>query len=177
MVANRCNVSVVLVHHASKKHRARPGQALRGSSDIHAFGDDLAHLTRPNDEDLVLTMEHRSAPSTEPIRLRLVSRPDGRATHLELVDMPARKQATERSLEEQVLEALRTAAPRARLRQELRERLRINNARLGDVLVALEKAGRIVRTPAGWSLPSPTTPPAPTPASALKSTQEALFPS
>ncbi|MCP3877384.1 MAG: AAA family ATPase, partial [Sulfitobacter sp.] len=29
------NTAIVLVHHASKKHRAQPGQALRGSSDLH----------------------------------------------------------------------------------------------------------------------------------------------
>ena len=43
-------------------------------------------------------------------------------------------------------------------RQDLRERLRINNQRLGDVLVALERAGRITRAPTGWVLPT-TTPP------------------
>ncbi|MBM4345172.1 MAG: AAA family ATPase [Deltaproteobacteria bacterium] len=36
------NVAVVLVHHASKKLRAQPGQGLRGSSDLHAFGDSNA---------------------------------------------------------------------------------------------------------------------------------------
>jgi RecA-family ATPase len=38
--------AIVLVHHASKKHRSQPGQALRGSSDLHAFGDSNAYLAR-----------------------------------------------------------------------------------------------------------------------------------
>jgi len=38
------NTAIVLLHHASKKHRAQPGQALRGSSDLHAFGDSNACL-------------------------------------------------------------------------------------------------------------------------------------
>jgi len=40
------DTAIVLVHHASKKHRAQPGQALRGSSDLHAFGDSNAYLAR-----------------------------------------------------------------------------------------------------------------------------------
>jgi RecA-family ATPase len=40
------DTAIVLVHHASKKHRAQPGQALRGSSDLHAFGDSNACLWR-----------------------------------------------------------------------------------------------------------------------------------
>ncbi|MBM4342828.1 MAG: AAA family ATPase [Deltaproteobacteria bacterium] len=40
------NVAVVLVHHASKRQRAQPGQGLRGSSDLHAFGDSNGYLAR-----------------------------------------------------------------------------------------------------------------------------------
>ena len=40
------HTAIALVHHASKKHRAQPGQALRGSSDLHAFGDSNAYLAR-----------------------------------------------------------------------------------------------------------------------------------
>jgi len=167
------DVAVVLVHHASKKHRARPGQALRGSSDIHAFGDDLAHLTRPNDQELLLTLEHRSAPALDPIRLRLASHKDGGATHLELVDVPPKKQTAERSVQDQIVSTLTAESPRALLRQDLRQRLQINNARLGDVLVALESAGRIVRTSAGWTLPP--SPPSPPPVHGAP--QAPLFPS
>jgi hypothetical protein len=150
------NVSVVLVHHASKKHRSRPGQALRGSSDIHAFGDDLVHLSAPSEAELVLSVEHRSAPALAPLRLRLVSRPDGRQTHLELVDRPAVQQVPEGPVEDRVVALIR-AASEPMTRQDLRERLRINNQRLGDVLVVLERASRILRTPTGWTLPTPTT--------------------
>ena len=31
----RFDTAIVLVHHASKKQRSQPGQALRGSSDLH----------------------------------------------------------------------------------------------------------------------------------------------
>jgi len=147
-------VAIALVHHASKKHRARPGQALRGSSDIHAFGDDLAHLSRPNDHDLLLTLEHRHAPSIEPLRLRLASRKDGSATHLELADAPPAPRQPEGPVDARVVAALRATAPRPMTRQELRDRLHINNQRLGDVLGELEQARRVVRTPAGWTIPT-----------------------
>jgi len=148
------DVAIALVHHASKKHRARPGQALRGSSDIHAFGDDLAHLVKPNEQDLVLTLEHRHAPSIDPLRLRLVSRKDGEGTHLELADAPPPARHPEGPPEDRVVVALRATAPRPMTRQELRDHLRINNNRLGEGLVRLEGAGRVVRTPTGWTVPA-----------------------
>lgn len=149
------DMSVVLVHHASKKHRARPGQALRGSSDIHAFGDDLVHLAAHGDTELMLSIEHRSAPAPQPLRVRLVSREDGRQTHLELVAKPvATTVAAPVAVgppEERLLTLLRCAtAPMTR--QDLRDRLRINNQRLGEVLTALECSGRIARTATGWAL-------------------------
>lgn len=100
-----------------------------------------------------MTVEHRSAPAMAPLRLRLVSRPDGRQTHLELVDRPAAPVPPEGSVEDRVMAQI-GAASRPVTRQDLREGLRINNQRLGDVLVALERTGRITRTPTGWSLPT-----------------------
>jgi len=64
------NVAVVLVHHASKRQRAQPGQGLRGSSDLHAFGDSNAWLARRGDR-LLQTLQHRAA---EPPPLPLVGR-------------------------------------------------------------------------------------------------------
>ena len=143
------DVAITLVHHASKKHRRRPGQALRGSSDLHAFVDSLAYLARERDA-LRLHLEHRSAASPDPVELRLVQ---GDATHLELVAPPA-VDAPPVPLRDRVIERL-AAAPGALLRKELRAQLRVNNQRLGDALVALERQGRIVRGAAGWTLPAP----------------------
>jgi hypothetical protein len=151
-------VAVALVHHASKKHRARLGQALRGSSDIHAFGDDLVYLSRPNDQDLVLSVEHRSAPAFDPLRIRLVT--EGRGAHLALVDAPPeRKEKDQQPMEDRVLAALRDGV--ARTRQDLRAELRVNNHRLGEVLCRLQGDGRVVHGPTGWALPAPPLPSAP----------------
>lgn len=142
----RFDVAIVLVHHASKKNRRRPGQALRGSSDLHAFVDSLAYLARERDA-LRLHLEHRSAPSPEPVELRLVQ---GEATHLALVSPPALK-APVLPLPQRVLAALQ-AAPGPLLRKDLRQLLHVNNARLGAALDDLQQSGQIARTTAGCSL-------------------------
>ena len=57
------DVSVLLVHHTRKNAAggAAAGLGLRGSSDIHAFGDSNLYLRRGN-EHLVLSTEHRAGP-------------------------------------------------------------------------------------------------------------------
>jgi len=142
------DLAVVLVHHASKKHRAQPGQTLRGSSDLHAFGDSNAYLARDRDR-LVLTLEHRSARPPEPITLQLVSRDDGSETHLAVAGSPARGADLGASLAAHVVEALRASATPLN-RAALRAQLRVNNQRLGQVLVDLEARHAIERMPDGW---------------------------
>jgi len=141
------DVAIALVHHASKKHRKRPGQALRGSSDLHAFVDSLAYLAQERDA-LRLHLEHRSAPSPDPVEIRLVQ---GDATHLELVAPPALEERPV-PLRDRVVERL-AASPGPLMRKELRELLRVNNQRLGEALADLERQGRVVRDAAGWRMP------------------------
>lgn len=142
--------AVVLVHHTSKKNRSRPGLALRGSSDLHAFGDSNAYLTVGEHSDrLRLILEHRAAPAPPAVDLRVCSRPDGSATHLVVSDdVPA---PSEQALPALIIEALRVVA-RPIPRRTLRDQLRVNNNRLGDVLLALEQEGKIRRDPDGWRI-------------------------
>ena len=150
------DVAIVLVHHASKKHRAQPGQSLRGSSDLHAWGASNAYLAR-HDEHLVLTLEHRAARPPEPMLIELVARPDGSAAHLAL--RAGGHSATPSAPTEQILAALR-AVDGAMLRKELRARLRINNQRLGETLEMLERRRLVQHTPAGWiAVKQPDQPP------------------
>jgi len=143
------DVAIVLTHHASKKQRAQPGQALRGSSDLHAFGDSNAYLAR-RDDQLILTMEHRSAQAPDPLAIRLASRPDGSATHLELCDPAAAPASDELTpLPDRILALLTTAAG-PKTRNELRTLCRVNNERLGDVLKILEDRRLVSRTSQGW---------------------------
>lgn len=141
-------VAILIVHHMGKRVRAHLGQALRGSSDLHAFGDDNAYVTRQKGDRLRLTLEHRSAPAGEPLELRLAARPDGSATHLEIVVADTRASTT--PLADQILDVLRNTEARLH-RAALRARLRVNNERLGEALAELEKARRITRFPDGYA--------------------------
>jgi hypothetical protein len=141
------DTAIVLVHHASKKHRAQPGQALRGSSDLHAFGDSNAYLARTSDR-LVLTLEHRAAKAPDPITLELVSTPTGEHTHLEVrSEVSPDPSAT---LSERALLVLQNAS-KPLSRKCLRDTLRVNNQRLGMALEALEKRRVVVHTARGWA--------------------------
>lgn len=153
-------VAIILVHHLGKRSCAQLGQALRGTGDLHAWADDNAFLVR-QDERLELTLEHRSAPAGEPLTLRLVVTPDGRGAHLEVVD-PEGAASPEAApspapFPEQILAALR-GSQEPLPRGILRERLRVNNARLGEALEALEAQGQVRRTATGWTLPRPSQP-------------------
>lgn len=155
LLSRKHELSIVVVHHMSKKSRRHLGQALRGSSDLHAWSDSSAYLTRQKDH-LLLTLEHRSAPAPEPLALTLVAGHDGRMPHLEpLASSAAEVPATDSppgSLADSVCSLLRTAGqPLSRV--ALRARLGVNNSRLGDVLVSLERAGRLCRTLDGWTVP------------------------
>lgn len=147
----RFDVAIVLVHHASKKQRSQPGQALRGSSDLHAIGDCNAYLARDG-ERIVLTLEHRAAKSPEPMVLDLVGDQGGSATHLRVrLDHAQSDVALPEDLTQKVLAEL-AAAGEPQSRAALRERLRVNNQRLGDALQALLESGRALRSELGWSL-------------------------
>jgi hypothetical protein len=142
------DTAIALVHHASKKHRAQPGQALRGSSDLHAFGDSNAYLARKDDR-IVLTMEHRAARAPDPVDLQLLSNDDDSATHLEVVSF--QKSDTASLLSERLLPLL-TNENTPITRKLIREKLKVNNQKLGETLIELEEKGLVVRSAKGWSL-------------------------
>lgn len=147
----RFGLAIVLVHHASKKRRAVPGQALRGSSDLYAWGDSFAHLGWHRNE-LLLRIEHRAARAPDPIALELVSGPDGSATHLEAREDGFRSAETpSTSLSEAVIQLL-LHAEQPLTRTAIRSSLRVNNQRLGQALRVLEERGILFRGPKGWTL-------------------------
>jgi len=140
------DLAVILVHHTRKNAAggAAAGLGLRGSGDIHAFGDSNLYLRRSRDQ-LVLTSEHRAAAASPPVTLELVTT-EAATTHLEVV--AALPEGQRRSLEERIWELLAGGA--VRTRSQLREALGVQNERLGVALKVLEQAGRLSRTPAGW---------------------------
>ena len=139
-------LSVLLVHHTRKNapDGVAAGLGLRGSGDIHAFGDSNLYLQRTKDH-LILSSEHRAAPASAPVYLELVAT-DAETTHLEVIAAP--DDDTERSLEERVLDLL--SQGRVLTRASLRDSIAVKNERLGTVLESLERAGKVGRTPGGW---------------------------
>jgi len=149
------DLAILVVHHMRKGGAGRGGQALRGSGDLHAFLDSGLYLRTERDR-LLLTAEHRTAPAPDSIELRLVSRPDGSQTHLEVVASrdphPASPQPP-LPLDQRLVRLLRSAStPLPRM--ELRRTLRVNNQRLGQAIVELERREIITRCQRGWRLTS-----------------------
>jgi hypothetical protein len=142
----RLDVSVILVHHTRKNAAGgvAAGQGLRGSSDIHAFGDSNLYLRRTS-QRLILSSEHRAAAASPPVYLELVAA-NPQTTHLAVVAEP--QDESRRNLRQEVLSLL--ARGEAWTRTALRDTLAVKNERLGDVLQTLEQAGRIERTSTGW---------------------------
>jgi hypothetical protein len=143
----RFDLAVMLVHHARKDSRgARPGQALRGTSDLHGWGDSNLYLRRKG-SGLRLSVEHRAAPARENIPIGLVERPSGPALCLvdaDADDVPdARPDAAGR-----IIEALAGDARGASAR-ELRRRCSMRSSTLCAELPALVAGGRLERTPDG----------------------------
>jgi len=149
-INRRHKLALVLVHHMAKRSRRDLGQALRGSSDLHAWTDSACYLVRRNDQRLQLTVEHRSAPAPNPLLLRLVSGDDEPLRLLidgdEVAPLP---------LAEAIRCELRRS-PQPVSRTALRELLHVNNARLGEALQTLEKQSLVLRSSDGWCLPSET---------------------
>jgi hypothetical protein len=142
-------LAVVVVHHAKKgAARARAGQALRGSSEFHAWGDSNLYLRRSGD-DLTLTVEHRAAPSLPVISLALAQRGDALA--LEVTDQRAEPPTPPSSVDERIVAALAAATgplPFA----DLRARCHVRTATLYARLAELTTAGRLSRSAAGYAL-------------------------
>src|SRR5271166_458590 len=142
------DLSVLLVHHTRKNAAggAAAGQGLRGSGDIHAFGDSNLYLRRTR-EHLVLSSEHRAAAASAPVYLELIAT-NAETTHLEVIAELEDDKRKHRSLEERVLDFLAQGA--VLTRAKLRDSLGVKNERLGEALESLEQTGQLYRTPAGW---------------------------
>jgi hypothetical protein len=143
-------LAVLLVHHVRKRSgKDRPGQALRGSSDLHGWGDSNLYLRR-NSNHLVLSVEHRAAPSHEDIALDLAD--DGHALALSILDTPPTGIAPQpAALPERVLQAMSQALAPLTV-QQLRKLCRMRTTTLCETLAALRGQGRVTHTSDGYVL-------------------------
>ena len=137
----RHGTAVLVVHHAKKGGAVRAGQALRGSSEFHAWGDSNLYLRRTGD-DLSLAIEHRAAPSPKPFAIELAQRGDALA--LEVVDRGIPVDPTPISLDDRIIVAL-VEADQPLPFADLRARCRVRTATLYERLGALVAVGRIVK--------------------------------
>ena len=137
-------LAIILVHHTRKNSSDKPGLALRGSSDFHAWGDSNLYL-RPQRGDLILTSEHRFAAPAPPLGLTLVA--EETPVRLEVILENAPDDIS--SFGERILVSL---GARPRRQDELRRELRIRNQKLTDILRDLQSGGLIDKTNDGWQL-------------------------
>jgi hypothetical protein len=146
-------LAVLLVHHVRKRSaKDRPGQALRGSSDLHGWGDSNLYLRR-NPSHLILSVEHRAAAAPADVTLDL--RVNGPALALSILDAPPPPtQPQPTSVAERVLQAVAQAGGPLST-QQLRKRCAIRTATLCETLAALRQQGRLIHRPDGYSLASP----------------------
>jgi len=138
-------LAVLLVHHARKGGGARAGQALRGSSELHAWGDSNLYLGRRG-EAVWLTVEHRAAPSRPRMPVALGERRGGLSLRV-LDEAPPGSEPDKPSPRQRVLEALTIEPATVR---ELRERCRMQTARLCKILAELVSEGAAAKTEAGF---------------------------
>ena len=142
-------LAVLLVHHVRKRAgKDRPGQALRGSSDLHGWGDSNLYLRR-NGTQLTLSVEHRAAPSREDIALDLAT--DGKALALTILGSPPACKPQPPAPRQRVLEAM-VQTPRPLTTQQLRKLCRMRTTTLCDILAELRSQGRVIHTPQGYAL-------------------------
>ncbi len=140
--------AVLLVHHARKGGHARPGQALRGSSELHAWGDSNLYLRR-NGERLSMTIEHRAAPSPAPVEVCLRTDP-GPALSIATVAVETPTPRTPRP-DERVL-AVIEAAEGPLTRRAIRDACRMRSASVGEALAVLVAERQVVETDHGYAL-------------------------
>jgi hypothetical protein len=122
------------------------------SSEFHAWGDSNLYLRR-NDNELILTVEHRAAPSLPSIPLELVQRGDALALEprATLAAVTTEQPVTAVPADQRILDAFGSCdgpvSPR-----ELRERCALRKATFYGQLTELIRLGRIVRSPEGLRL-------------------------
>jgi len=150
------HVAVLLVHHVRKGSAAkRPGQALRGSSDLHGWGDSNLYVRRTG-TDLLLSVEHRAAPCRDNIPIELcgsgcalaltVKTPQAQVPALPAVTTTPQQDSCHR-----VLQAM-TQLNQPVSVQQLRKLCRMRTATVCETLLTLKEQGSVIHRPNGYSL-------------------------
>ena len=149
------HLAVLLVHHTRKGAESlRPGQALRGSSDLHGWGDCNLYL-RTHRQHLILTVEHRAAPAPEDILLELGQ--NASALALGVLSTPPAPEPETPSASQRVLDALASLDAPASIHQ-LRALCRMRTATLCETLNELCESRLVSHGTGGYRFTDSTDP-------------------
>ncbi|MCI0628391.1 MAG: helicase RepA family protein, partial [Acidobacteria bacterium] len=144
------HLAVILVHHARKdSHSSRPGQALRGTSELHGWGDSNLYLRRKGTQ-LTLSTEHRAAPSQDHIPLALTQ--TGSALALSVLQQPLAEPKAEPTPVQRVRAALAQLQEPVFSVQQLRKLCAIRTETLCAALEELTQQGELSRNAKGYQL-------------------------
>ena len=145
-------LAVMLVHHARKdSHASRPGQALRGSSELHGWGDSNLYMRRKGAQ-LTLSTEHRAAPGQDHIPLQLTQAGPGLA--LAVVESAPTQADMPPTPAQRVRQALGGLSQPASLRH-LRQLCGMRTTALCSALAELSTNGEVVHDISGYQLKPP----------------------
>ena len=150
------NVAVLLVHHVRKGSGAkRPGQALRGSSDLHGWGDSNLYLRRSSTH-LLLSVEHRAAPCRDNIPIELCASGSALALAVKTGQSQVATVSDPTAMAKQdpchrVIQAMAELHRPVSI-QQLRKLCRIRTATLCQTLTTLKEQGSVIHGPSGYSL-------------------------
>ena len=149
----RYAIAVAVVHHAKKgAGTIRAGQALRGSSEFHAWGDSNLYLRRDSDDRIVLTVEQRAAAAIPGITLELTQRDKALALEPVQPDRQPEHNIEPTSLDQRII-AILTHSEQPRPFSELRTSCRVRATTLYQRLAAMTAVGRVVKAASGYCLP------------------------
>ena len=142
-------LAVMLVHHARKdSHSSRPGQALRGSSELHGWGDSNLYMRRKGSQ-LTLSTEHRAAPSRDHIPLQLAQ--SGSAVSLVVLQPGEVQPDNPPTPVERVRQAL-TQVRQPVAARKLQKLCGIRTAAICAALTELSAKGEVIRDDKGYQL-------------------------
>jgi hypothetical protein len=142
-------IAVLLVHHARKdSNSSRPGQALRGSSELHGWGDSNLYMRRRGSQ-LTLSTEHRAAPGQDHIPLQLSQ--SGPALALSILEHPLSQPSTQPTPIDRVRQALTELKEPAPV-QQLQKLCGIRTATVCSALEQLSALGEVSRDSRGYQL-------------------------
>ncbi len=139
--------SILLVHHFKKSGSGTGGAYLRGSGDIHAWGDTNLFIRRSGPSRSSLHIEHRGHATPDPFSIEL----SGDPLCLRRGEVQDELEVQGASVRDRILEVLAEHAEGLG-RGHLREIIRIKNERLGETLDILAAEGVIEQKDRKWTL-------------------------